>query len=131
MKEKYLRFMAGRYGIDQLSKFLDVISVALFIVSLFTKWMPVYFVALLLLAYTYVRMFSKNHAKRNAENMKFLNATAGIRKFFGRQKGYFKTLRTHHIYRCPSCRQKIRIPRGKGRIAIRCPKCSTEFVKKS
>lgn len=131
MKERIQRFMNGRYGVDSFSKFLNVVSVVLFIISLFSRWMSVYFVAVLILGYAYVRMFSRNHAKRYAENRKYLDATSGLRRFINRQKTYLKTLRTHHIYRCPSCRQKIRIPRGKGRIAVRCPKCSTEFIKKS
>lgn len=121
----------GRYGVDQFSKFLNVLSIVLLILSMFSRRPWCYLLAVLLLGYTYVRMFSRNHAKRYAENTKYLNATAGIRKFFSRQKGYLKTLRTHHIYRCPSCRQKIRVPRGKGRIAVRCPKCSVEFIRKS
>ena len=42
-----------------------------------------------------------------------------------------KQLKEYHIYKCPNCKQKLRVPRGRGRIAIRCRKCGTEFIKKS
>ena len=37
----------------------------------------------------------------------------------------------YHYYRCPQCRQKLRVPRGRGRIQISCPRCGTQFIKKS
>ena len=80
---------------------------------------------------TYFRMFSRNIYKRSAENQWYLNKTYKLRSAFYRQKNLLIQRRTHHIYKCPSCRQKIRIPRGKGRIEIRCPKCSATFIKKS
>ena len=54
-----------------------------------------------------------------------------IKDFFKRQKSYMQQRKTHHIYKCPQCKQKIRIPRGKGRVAIRCKRCGTEFIKNS
>jgi predicted SprT family Zn-dependent metalloprotease len=81
--------------------------------------------------YTYFRIFSKNISKRYAENQKYLSMTAKIRTRFNKEKNLMKQRKTHHIYTCPSCGQKIRIPRGKGKIEIRCPKCQTKFVKRS
>ncbi|MBQ9120321.1 MAG: hypothetical protein IJY09_09770 [Lachnospiraceae bacterium] len=131
MRAKLQRFMMGRYGVDQFSRFLNILVIVLLVVSLFVRNSLVYYVGVALLIYAYFRMFSRNHAKRYAENQRYLRLTAGFRGWYAKQKSYAQTRKTHHIYACPSCRQKIRIPKGKGRIAIRCPKCSTEFIKKS
>ncbi len=131
MKERFMRFMYGRYGIDSLGKCVLGIGIAAAVVSWFTtaRIFPVLSWACLI--YTYFRMFSRNVYKRSAENRVYLEKTYKLRCFFARQKNMLAQRKTHHIYRCPSCRQKIRIPRGKGRIEIRCPKCSTTFIKKS
>ncbi len=76
-------------------------------------------------------MFSRNVRKRYDENVRFLNKTAKIRGFFKSQKNLMAQRKDYHIYTCPGCKQKIRIPRGKGKIEIRCPKCGTTFIKKS
>lgn len=131
MREKLQRFMMGRYGIDQLSKFLNAVVIVLLVLSLFINNHAISLLAMLLLVYCYFRMFSKNHRKRYDENMRFMKATANIRSRYRTFQRDRQIRRTHHIYRCPSCRQKIRVPRGKGRVAIRCPKCSAEFIKKS
>lgn len=130
MKEKLYRFMQGRYGSDQFNRFLVVVSMVTLLVSAFTSSF-FYTISLALLAYTYFRMFSRNYYKRSEENRKYLQMTAGLRSRWAGQKSIWQQRKTHHIYRCPSCRQKIRVPRGKGKIEIRCPKCQTLFVKKS
>ena len=72
-----------------------------------------------------------DHSKRYAENQLYLKYTAGIRKKISAIRYGFSQRKHYHIYKCPSCGQKIRIPRGKGKIEIRCPKCNAHFIKKS
>lgn len=131
LKEKFMRFMAGRYGIDFLGKVILGVTLAAIALSVFLDSMTWSLISWALLIYTYFRMFSRNIYKRSAENQAFLAKTRGIRCWFGKQKNMMAQRRTHHIYKCPTCRQKIRVPRGKGRIEIRCPKCQTTFIKKS
>ncbi|NLL76846.1 MAG: hypothetical protein GX235_06325 [Clostridiales bacterium] len=134
MRENLMRFMQGRYGSygpDSLNRFLLAGALVAMIVSLFTRWNFLYGIALVILIYSYFRMLSRNYTRRYAENQMFLKYTAGIRGFIMKQKNVMNQRKTHHIYKCPGCKQKIRVPKGKGKIAIRCPKCSTEFIKKS
>ena len=131
LKEKFIRFMYGRYGVDALGKFLIAL---VFIAIILANIMDSGILSLLswvLLIYAYFRMFSKNIYKRSAENQTFLTKTAKIRGWFFKQKNLMSQRKTHCIFKCPTCRQKIRVPKGKGRIEIRCPKCNTKFIKKS
>lgn len=131
MKEKMIRFMAGRYGIDSFGKFTLIVGVAALVLS---GWFDSFILSVLAWAciiYSYFRMFSRNVYKRAAENQMWLNKTYKLRGWFTRQKNLMSQRKVYHIYRCPSCRQKIRIPRGKGKIEVRCPKCSATFVKNS
>ena len=131
MKEKFLRFMQGRYGIDTFGRFLLGSALASYLLYMFIGKSLLYFIALILLCYSYFRMFSKNISKRYAENQKYLTMTAGIRRKIASWKSQLAQRKIYHIYRCPGCKQKIRVPRGRGKIEIRCPKCNTRFVKKS
>ena len=134
MKEKFIRFMQGRYGVDQLSKFILILGLVAVVVSAVfddALSLSMYILGWLLVIYCYFRVFSRNIPKRYAENQAFLAKTYKIRAFFQRQKSIWQQRKTHHIYTCPSCRQKIRIPKGKGRIEVRCPKCGTTFIKNS
>ena len=134
MKEKLIRFMQGRYGVDQLSKFLLILGLVVVVISaLFNSRVSLilYILGWLLVIYCYFRVFSRNIPKRYAENQAFLSKTYKIRTFFQKQKNIWQQRKTHHIYTCPSCKQKIRIPKGKGKIEVRCPKCGATFIKKS
>lgn len=131
MKEKFIRFMYGRYGVDLLGKFMIGLAFVLILLANITDSGLVSLLSWVLLIYAYFRMFSKNIYKRSAENQLFLSKTSKARNWLYKQKNLMAQRKTHHIYKCPTCRQKIRVPRGKGRIEIRCPKCNTRFIKKS
>ena len=131
MREKITRFMQGRYGVDDLSKALMYVGLVVIVVSLFTSWSVLSLIGWVVLIVVYVRMFSKNHARCYAQNQKYLQYINKVKGFFRRKKSHMEQRKTHHIYACPSCKQKIRIPKGKGKIEISCPKCHTKFVKRS
>ena len=131
MREKLIRFMQGRYGMDYLGRFTIILGLAAIILSMFIDSAILSILAWACIIFAYFRMFSRNIYKRSSENQAFLTKTYKIRCFFARQKNMMAQRKTHHIYKCPTCTQKIRVPRGKGRIEIRCPKCNTTFIKKS
>jgi len=118
----FRNFMTGRYGTDKLNMFLLWTAVILMVISLFlpsgvkTAMIVVYYG---LMGWAIFRCFSRNTYKRYQENRKFLS-------FMDRIKD-----RQHRYYNCPKCRQTVRVPRGKGKIAITCPKCQERFVKKT
>lgn len=135
MKEKIRQFMQGRYGIDQYGRFLLGAALVAIVLSMFFSRSIVGlfldYTGLVLLVYSYVRVFSRNISKRYGENQKYLEKTQKIRNWFLREKNLMGQRKEYHIYSCPGCKQKIRIPRGKGKIEISCPKCGTKFVKRS
>jgi len=118
MGDALRRFMYGRYGADQLGTALMVLGLVLCFLGAFL-WDLLSVFAWAVLIYYSFRVFSKNIPRRRQENAWFLRVTAPLRD------------RQHRYFRCPGCRQSVRVPRGKGRIAIKCPKCGTRFEKKS
>ena len=135
MKEKIGRFMAGRYGNDKLNQFIMAVFLGCAVLNLFVRNAYVSTVLnsweCLLILLVYIRMFSRNISKRYAENQKYLALENRLRRFFGQKRYLMQQRKEYHIYKCPGCKQKIRIPRGKGKISIRCPKCGEEFIKNS
>ena len=131
MRDKIYRFMQGRYGTDDFYKFLFWVALIGIVINWFFKSQLLSFAVTLILVYAMYRVLSKNHSARYVENQRYLQATAKIRYWFDQQKKLMEERKYHHIYTCPKCRQKIRIPKGKGKIMIRCPKCHHEFQKRS
>ncbi|WP_230399005.1 zinc-ribbon domain-containing protein [Novisyntrophococcus fermenticellae] len=130
LRRKLQDFMAGRYGMDQLGRFTMYVSIIALLISLFAGNNWFYLIALVLLITTYARMFSKNHSSRYAENNKYLEWKE---KFFSFFRGGARQAKDkdHRYFRCPNCNQKVRVPKGKGTISIRCPKCQHEFIKRT
>ena len=117
------RFMAGRYGPDKLNSFLLWVAVALMVINIFVTGavaqlviMAVYYA---LWGWSIFRMLSRNTYKRYQENRKFLMLQERLKD------------RQHRYFSCPKCRQSVRVPRGKGKIAITCPKCKEKFIRKT
>lgn len=130
-KDKMARFMYGRYGMDQLSRNLSLICLVLLIVTMFVRNNVIYMIALVGIVYTYFRVFSRNISRRSEENEKYLKFHYKVVGKLNKIKLRITDSKTHRIFRCPSCSQKIRVPRGKGKISIKCPKCRIEFIKKT
>ena len=131
MKEKFMRFMQGRYGIDNFSRFLLVVGIVCLVISGLFRIPVLNYVCWILLIYLYFRMFSKNLTKRYEEERAYERVKAKVKAFFKGDRSVIEDVKTHRIFRCPQCRQKIRVPRGKGKIEITCPKCSMKFIKRT
>lgn len=128
---KLMQFMSGRYGMDQLNV---AITVAYFITSVVTSFFRNPFLQLIPYIFLVLfiwRTFSKKIAKRYAENQVFLRYWNPIWNWLKNPAKAFKEHRLYRYYACPTCKQKLRVPRKKGKIRIRCPKCGTEFLKKT
>ena len=130
MRDKLQRFMWGRYGNDRFNQFLMICAIVLMVISFFGGNL-FYMLAFAVMIYAYFRMFSKNISKRSAENQWYLQREMKVRGFFNKKKKEFQQRKVYHIYKCPNCKQKIRVPKGRGKIAITCRKCGNEFVRKS
>ena len=129
LREKFARFMYGRYGVDELGKALMYLSLGMIVISMFWGGKLLNALIWMTLIFSYYRMFSKNHAKRWAENQKYLQLKRAVMTKFRARKGTVD--RQHRIFQCPTCGQKLRVPRGKGKISIHCPKCQNDFIKRT
>lgn len=127
----FRRFMAGRYGADQLSLALLVVSV---VISIIVRFAGIPYLALIVyipLGFSIFRMLSKNIKRRSMENYKFHTFVSRIRTWFVKVKRRITESKTHRFFKCPECKAELRLPKGKGKIIITCPKCKHEFMKKT
>ena len=116
-------FMAGRYGTDRLNMVILCVGLAASLLSSFLSgsifswifWMLSY----ALMIWAIFRSLSRNINGRYQENRRFMLMIDRVRD---RQNRYFI---------CPRCRQTVRVPRHKGKIAITCPKCKERFERRT
>jgi len=129
--DRLKKFLEGRYGIDDLYKFLIIASIVLILISMFTGWRLLDYISFALLAVAIFRAFSRNISRRHEENYRFLNWWNSLKsKIYGLGE-MAKGLKTYRYFRCPMCRQMLRVPRGKGRVLITCPKCRNKFQRRT
>lgn len=127
MKEKIIGFMRGRYGVDELSKFLMMLSVAMIIMGSLTGNTLVNLLGFAAIGSAYFRILSKDYYRCSGQNRKYLQLRHRLGSSWQGQIRRFKERKIYRFYRCPQCRQKVRIPRGRGKVKITCPKCTSEF----
>ena len=120
VKEKLIRLMYGRYGMDSLGRFTIIAGLIVMILAGWNNSMILSLLSWACIIYSYFRMFSRNIYKRSSENQWYLNKTYKVRTAFYKQKNLMIQRRTHHIYKCPACRQKIRIRSEERRVGKEC-----------
>lgn len=125
------RFMYGRYGNDQLNQFLMILG--LVFAGIWTIFRFDIFSALfiIVIAYCYFRMLSRNIYKRQQENKRFLSFYIPQKKKVTNAIWRFKDRKYHRYFKCKCCKTYLRVPKGKGTISIQCPNCGNEFIKKT
>lgn len=134
MRARLEKLMMGRNGADALNRFLSIVLLVLLLVGLFFRGRvaaALSGVDLALLIYIYFRMFSRNIYQRQRENGAYLRlryrVTSGVRGMIDR----WRQRKDFRFFKCPSCRTRLRVPRGKGKINIVCRKCGTSFQRRT
>lgn len=144
-KEWIINFMQGRYGFDELGRSMSVWVIVLIIASIVLSLVSALFynlikitsvavvmsvlsnlanwIGIILLVIMCVRMLSRNHEKRRSENQRYLSKRSGKQTAKAQRKD-----KDHKYLDCPFCGQKMRVPVGKGKIAVKCPKCGEKTI---
>ena len=133
-RNKFISFMSGRYGIDDLGKFLFwvyiFLSFAVAIVDVFVNSIYIAIVRILislLAVYLIWRIFSRSIYKRRNENFKFKQISSKVSGWFKLQKNKFRDRKTHVFRKCPYCKAVLRLKKIKGKHRAACPRCGKSF----
>jgi len=125
------KFMAGRYGPDHLNVAMIVVSLVLSILSRLIVIPLISYISYAILALAVFRMLSRNITRRRSENDKFIRYWWPIKTRMSRAVANVRHGKTHRFIKCPSCNNTLRVPKGKGKLQITCPKCGERFIKKT
>ncbi len=137
MRDKFLKFMYGRYGVDEFGRSMLITAIVLSVVGMIINLFKIGFwisfslstISTILMVYIIYRAFSRNINKRVLENHKFLGRTAKIRNYFRFCKTRYKDRKSFSYVKCPNCKNYSRVPKGKGKIKITCRVCKKQFEK--
>jgi len=130
-QEKLRRLMAGRYGMDQLNMALLLGGMALSLLGSLADWGICSLLSLGLLGWALYRLLSRNFNARFLENQRFLPTWQRADSWLQLQRRRWRDRKSYCYFRCPSCKQTLRVPKGKGKIRITCPKCKNELLRRT
>ena len=132
------RFMYGRYGADQLARFISCVSLISIFLSILTRgvgrgWLSAlfFYLCIALIGLSYYRMLSRDYNRRRRENEFYLDKKYRLSSRLKLHRECFRQRRDYAFFRCPGCRQLVRVPRGKGKLRITCRRCGYSFEKKT
>lgn len=126
IQAKLRRFFAHRYGWDRLNRALYAAGLVLLVISLVFKYEPLSLFSAILLGLCVFRALSKDRGKRRKENQKYLDGTKPLYALAAR----IKNSRYYRYVHCPSCNQLAKVPKGKGKVRIRCPHCGFRYERR-
>ncbi len=128
--QKLQQFLYGRYGGDKLSLSLLITGLIFSLLGRLFFW-PLFLLADAFYLYALFRTFSRNIPARQREYSAFLRVWNPIEAWFHLQKRKWKERGQYKYFKCPSCKQQLRAPRGRGKIQVTCQRCKTVFLKKT
>ncbi len=135
MRAWIARIMAGRNGPDHLNRFLSVVFLILSVGSMFVRnprlASVLYTLSMALFFYVMFRMLSRNIYRRQQENGAYLRERYKITSWWNGLRDRWAQRKDYKFYKCPSCRTRLRVPRGKGKLNIVCRKCGTSFQRRT
>lgn len=124
------RFLYGRYGVDRLGRALVYTGLVLLFLSVLTDSQAAKGLSLAAYAVVLFRMLSRNYAARRRENDWYCRRTEPVARRLRLWRNMLRD-KDHCYFKCPGCKKYLRVPRGKGRIAITCRSCGCNFTKES
>lgn len=130
-QQKVAEWMRGRQGPDDLAMFCSNVALVLIVINIFARTSWLTWLALALIVYAGFRIQSKNLASRAKENAAFLKALGPVRPWVQNPKAALAEAKQYKHVKCSGCGQKVRVPRGKGKLRVTCPKCHEKFEVKS
>lgn len=128
---KMQQFMTGRYGSDTFSLFLSVMGLIFAFFGNFKALRFFYFIGLAIIIYGLFRAMSKNFESRRKELNWFLRWSEKPRAELKLLGNKWRDRKTHRYFKCKSCKTVLRVPVGRGKIEVTCPKCRNRVVKKT
>ena len=129
-----MQFMIGRNGNDELNRFLLAVDMVLILLSvIFSRGIGRILspVALVLLGFTYYRMFSRDLIRRSDENARYFRIRERVLSALRVRKEQWVQRKDYKFFVCPACKATLRVPKGRGKIKIVCRKCGNSFMGKS
>ncbi len=125
------RFMAGRYGPDELTFTIVIVGCIFTFLSNFKSLRFMYFIAMAFMAVAIWRTLSRSIDARSRERMKFLQLVDKPKAEFKLISNKFRDRKTHKYFKCKNCGASLRVPKGRGKINVTCPKCRVKTQKKT
>ena len=127
IKEKLVKFMTGRYGVDQLYYAMFALWAVLTLVNIKVDSMILMAVSDVFIVLAIFRWFSRNISRRAAENEKFLQVWNPVKRkarlFYRR----IREIRVHRFRKCPHCKKTLQLPIKRGKNTVKCPRCQEKF----
>ena len=127
IKEKLIKFMTGRYGVDQLYYAMFALWVVLTLVNIKVDSLILMAVSDVFIVLAIFRGFSRNISRRTAENEKFLKVWNPVKRKVRLLYRRIREIRVHRFRKCPHCKKTLQLPIRRGKNTVKCPRCQEKF----
>ncbi len=131
LAQKLQQFMVGRYGNDEFTLFLTITGLIFELLANFKYLGFLYFIGTALIFFGIFRSLSKNYNARRKELNWYLIWSAKPKAELKILVSKIRDRKTHRYFKCKNCKTVMRVPKGRGKIEITCPKCRAKVIKKT